>query len=387
MYDTIVIGLGGMGSATLFHLARAGSKALGLEQFGIPHSRGSSHGSTRIIRLAYSEGPEYIPLLRAAYAYWRDLERISGRSLLRITGGLDIGAATSWTVTGSRSSCSQHGLEFEELSAAEVNERFPGYRLPRGLRAIFQPEGGFLRSEAAIEAHVGEARKLGAEVLTKTAALSWQAGRSTVRVTTARGDFRARHVVLAAGAWTGSLVPALRHACVPERQVMLWTDPLEPGTFAPDRFPVFNMEAPSGRYYGFPDHAREGFKIGKYHHRRQPVASPDALDRECSPEDEAVLRQGIREHFPAASGPTRRMTACMFTNSPDGDFVLDRCPGERRVFVAAGFSGHGFKFCSVIGRIMAQYCTEGAPGWDTSRFQLADRRVQGWRGQAGPSQH
>ena len=378
MHDALVIGLGGMGSATLYHLAKAGCSALGLEQFGVPHTRGSSHGSTRIIRLAYSEGPEYVPLLRSAYAYWRELESDSGRQVLRITGGLDIGAPDSWTFSGSQASCCEHGLPFEDLSSAEVNERFPGYHLRDPLRAIYQPDGGYLCSETAIEAHLGTAVKLGAEVRTKTRVEAWDSDASGVRVTTSRGEFRARRLVLAAGAWTAGLVPELREACVPERQVMLWTVPEDRDAFRPDRFPVFNMESPSGRYYGYPDHAREGFKIGKYHHLAQTVSNPDSLDRDCGPRDEEVLREGIRLHFPLADGPTCRMQACMFTNSPDSHFILDRCPGEQRVFLAAGFSGHGFKFCSVVGRLMAEYCTGGNPVWNTDRFRLTESRLRSW---------
>lgn len=389
MYDALVLGLGGMGSATLYHLARAGCRTLGLEQFGIPNTRGSSHGSTRIIRLAYSEGPEYVPLLRAAYAGWRELERKSGQSLLHITGGLDIGAPDSWIVTGSRLSCLEHSLRFEELRAEQVNERFPGYCLPTGLRAIYQPDGGYLCSEATIEAHVRLAKGLGAEVRTNCAVLRWDSEASGVRVETEHGDFRARRLVLTAGAWTGRLCPALQDFCTPERQVMLWTAPIEPGAYRPDCFPVFSLEAATGRYYGYPDHCGEGFKIGKFHHLCEHVEEPSRLDRACRPIDEEVLREGIRGHFPLANGPTRRMAACMFTNSPDGHFILDRCPGQQRVFIAAGFSGHGYKFCSVVGRLMAEYCTEGAASLPTERFRLTAERFGEWRrrgrGQGAPS--
>ena len=379
MYDAVVIGLGGMGSATLYHLARSGCKVLGLEQFEIGHAMGSSHGSTRIIRLAYSEGPEYVPLLRAAYRYWRELESESGLDgqLLHVTGGLDIGPEGSWTVEGSRKSCREHGLEFEELGGADVNRKFPGYRLPTSMAAIYQPGGGYLLSEAAIQAHVERAVSAGASVRSGTEALGWTRQSSGLRVETRDEAFETKRLVVTAGPWIGRLCAALRPWCQPERQVMLWTAPLDPGRFQPERFPVFNLESPLGRFYGVPDHSGQGFKIGKYHHLLQRVEEPSGMDRACQPEDEAVLREGIASYFPEADGPTRQAAACIFTNTPDGHFILDRLPGEEDAFVAAGFSGHGYKFCSVVGRIMADLCQDHAPAWDIDRFRLGSRRWAG----------
>ena len=369
-YDAIVIGIGGMGSATLFHLARSGARVLGLEQFGIPHQFGSSHGSTRIIRLAYSEGDEYVPLLRSAYEYWRELETISGKSILHLTGGLDIGPKNSWTIEGSRQSCLTHGLEFEELDNIEINRRFPGYQLPESLQAIYHRDGGYLLSELAVETYAEAAKAEGAEVQTEEAVRSWKCDGDGLRVETDAGEYRALKLVITAGPWVGQLVEPLRHLCRVERQVLLWTEMLEPKLFEPASFPVFNMESPIGRFYGFPDHRGEGFKIGKYHHLEQQVDDPASVDRECHPEDEGVLREAIKQYFPSANGEARELTTCLFTNSPDEHFILDRYPGERDVFVAAGFSGHGFKFCSVIGKVMTEFCLDRQPSWDIRRFGL-----------------
>ncbi len=371
MYDAIVIGVGGMGSAAVFHLACSGLKTLGIEQFDIPHGYGSSHGSTRIIRLGYAEGPEYVPLLRSAYAYWRELEAVSGKSILRLTGGLDVGPENSWTVEGSRRSCLAHGLEFEELDGNAVNRRFPGYRLPASARAVYQAQSGYLLSELAIAAYAEAARARGAEIHAGERVRSWRRDAGGLRVETDAGSYSAARLAITAGAWTDKLCPPLRDMCRPERQVMLWTVPTEPALFAPARFPVFVLEAPSGRFYGFPDHRGEGFKIGKCHHLRQYVDDPDRMDRECGAADEAVLREAVAEYFPAANGPARKLRACLFTNSPDEHFILDRCPGEADVFVATGFSGHGFKFCSVIGKIVAEFCLDRPSSWNIRRFRLS----------------
>ena len=373
-YDAIVIGVGGMGSAAVHHLAKAGARVLGLERFDIPHPYGSSHGSTRIIRLAYSEGAHYVPLLRDAYRLWRELEEVSGESILRVTGGLDIGPESGGIVQGSLKSCHEHGIEFEQLDAASVNRRFPGYGLPSEMCAIYQRDAGYLHSETAIRAHAAAARALGADIVTGTRVLGWDRHAGVLRVATGDACYEGRKLVITAGPWAGELAPALRRVCRPVRQVMLWTDPLDRAAFQPERFPVFVLESPVGNFYGYPDNRGEGFKIGKFHHLWQDVPDPDAMDRECHPEDEAVLREGIEAHFPLANGPRRRMAACIFTNSPDGHFILDRHPDSEDVFIAAGFSGHGFKFCSVVGRIAADFCLERPLRWDLSPFRLtADR--------------
>lgn len=381
MYDAIVIGLGGMGSATLYHLARSGCKVLGLEQFEIGHAMGSSHGSTRIIRLAYSEGPEYVPLLRAAYRYWRELESAADldEPLLHVTGGLDIGPEGSWTVEGSKKSCLEHGIEFEELGGADVSREFPGFRLPASMTAIYQPDGGYLMSEAAIRAHVERATCAGACVRSGTEVIGWDRQRSGLRVETRDAAFDTKRLVITAGPWIGRLCSKLHPYCRAERQVMLWTDPPVPDRFKPEHFPVFILESPLGRFYGFPDHRGQGFKIGKFHHLRQSVEDPSGMDRTCQPEDEAVLREGIAHYFPGADGPTSRAAACIFTNTPDGHFILDRLPGCEDVFVAAGFSGHGYKFCGVVGKIMADLCQDRSPAWDIDLFRLSPQR---WAGRA-----
>ncbi len=374
MYDAIVIGVGGMGSATLFHLARGGASVLGLEQFGIPHPFGSSHGSTRIFRLAYDKGSEYVPLLRIAYQYWRELEEVTGRIVLHTTGGLDIGPEGSWIVQRSAKSCDLHGIDYERLGRKEIGRRFPGYRLPAGMRAIYQPRSGYLLSEVAIEAHAAAARSWGAEIRTYIRVSGWRRVRNGIRVSSDHGDFEAKRLVITAGPWVGTLSAELRRLCRPERQVMLWTTPLDRRAFEPACFPVFRLLSPLGRYYGYPDHLGEGFKIAKYHHLRQQVEQPSKLDRECHPEDEDALREAVAAYFPQAAGRTRKMAACMFTNTPDGDFILDRHPSESDVFVAAGFSGHGFKFCGVVGRIMADLCLDRPATWNIRRFRLTPER-------------
>ncbi len=384
-YDVIVIGVGGMGSATVYQLARRKAKVLGLEQFDIPHELGSSHGVNRIIRLAYYEGPNYVPLLHRAYELWRQLELASGEKLLIITGSIDAGTVDSSIVTGSLTSCREYHLEHELLEASKLKRRHPGYQFTKDMVAVYQPEGGFLMSERCIVAHVEAAQTLGADVRARERVLNWTLQKNGVRVNTDRAAYQASRLVITAGPWSATLIPQLKKNAVPERQVLIWTQPLRPSYFQPGVFPVFNMSVPEGRFYGFPVYGVPGFKIGKYHHLKQVLDQPGEVDREIHPEDEEVLRAGIKRYFPDANGPTMAMKTCMFTNSPDEHFILDHHPDSTNVCLAAGFSGHGYKFCSVVGEIMADLALEGATRHDISEFSLKRKALNANSADVRPS--
>ncbi|HEU5322777.1 MAG TPA: N-methyl-L-tryptophan oxidase [Methylomirabilota bacterium] len=369
-YDAVVVGVGSMGSAAAYHLAARGARVLGLEQFDVPNALGSSVGVDRIIRLAYAEHPDYVPLLRRAYALWRELETLARERLLFVTGGVDAGRPDGAAVTGSLRACREHHLPHEVLDARALARRFAGFRLPPELVAVYQPDGGFLMSERCVAVHVGAALAAGAEIHGRERVLAWEPRGAGVHVRTERAAYEARRLVLCAGPWTARLLPTLAPLAVPERQVLMWAQPRRPELFGLGQFPVFNLEAAEGRFYGGPVHAVPGVKIGKYHHRRERV-DPDAVDRAAHPEDEAVLRAALARYFPDADGPALALKVCMFTNSPDEHFLLDRHPEHAEVVVAAGFSGHGFKFCSVVGEIVADLALTGATAWKLDLFRLS----------------
>ena len=368
-YDAIVLGVGGMGSATLYHLARRGLRVLGLERFDLVHEYGSSHGLTRIIRLAYWEHPTYVALLRRAYELWRELEGLAGERLLHITGSVDAGPEDGAVFGGALKSSRLHDLAHEVLDGDELHRRFPGYRLPKEFRCLYQPEGGFLLPERCDVAHAEQALALGAEVRCREPVLEWEAGGGRVRVRTDRGRYEAERLVICAGPWAAKLVPELDGLAVPERQVLAWLQPSRPEYFRTSAFPVFNLEAEEGRFYGFPSFLIPGFKFGKYHHRGE-VVDPDTVNRRPEPEDEELLRSFARRYFPEGAGPTIMLKACMFTNSPDRHFILDQHPTHPEVSVAAGFSGHGYKFCSVVGEVMADLAQRGESRHDIEFFRL-----------------
>ncbi len=369
-YDVIVAGVGGMGAATCWQLARRGQRVLGLERYDIPHAMGSSHAVNRIIRLAYFEHPSYVPLLRRAYALWREAEQLAGEQLLYITGSMDIGRPTGDVITGSLASCREHGLHHELLSAAEVNRRFPGYRLTDDYQAVFQPDGGFVASERAIVRHVEMAQALGADVRARETLKSWTALASGgVRVETDRATYEAGQLVLSTGAWIGDHVPALKTTAIPERQVLGWFQPKKPELFRLGAFPVANFKSSVGHLYQFPVWHVPGVKIGLYHHLKE-TGHADALSREPSRADEDILRAGVAKYFPDANGPLMGLRTCLFTNTPDEHFVIDRLPSAQQVIVASPCSGHGYKFASVIGDILADMASGKKPAFDLSLFKL-----------------
>ncbi|WP_394327254.1 N-methyl-L-tryptophan oxidase [Halopelagius inordinatus] len=359
-----------MGSATAFHLAERGADVLGLERYDIPHEMGSSHGVTRIIRKAQYEDPAYVPLVRRAYDLWAELEERTGRELLHVTGGIDAGPPESEVFAGSVRSCEEHDIDHEVLSADEVNDRFPGYDLPAGHRAVYQPDGGFLVPEQSIIAHVEAAQEAGAEVRARESVVDFAPlPDGGVRVTSEKATYEADRLVVAAGAWARELVPELSELAVPERQVLAWLRPRTPEQFDASNFPVFVHAADDGHYYGFPRHDVPGFKFGKFNHFGETV-DPDTMNREPRREDEEMLRAYAERYFPDGAGPTMRLATCMFTNTPDDHFVLDTLPDHPQITVGAGFSGHGFKFASVVGEVLADLALDGETDHDVGLFGL-----------------
>ena len=357
-FDCIVIGVGGMGSSTLYNLAKRGRRVLGLEQFDIPHAEGSSHGVNRIIRLAYYEHPSYVPLLRRAYELWSEIESVTGEQLLYKTGSIDTAPSGHEVFEGSLESCLLHDIPHRVLNHAQINEEFPGYQLPPGHMGLLQGDGGFVLSERSIVAYANAAMSTGAEIHAREVVSGWEPDQGGVRVFTDRGEYTAERLVITAGAWTSGMVPILDDLAVPERQVLAWLQPIDGSLYTPEVFPVFNAYFDEGRYYGFPVYGIPGFKVGRYHHLEE-VIDPDFAIKTVNSEDEAVLRSAVERYFPKANGTTMTLKTCMFTNTPDEHFIVDLLPANPQVAVAAGFSGHGFKFASVIGEILADLAING----------------------------
>ena len=357
-YDAIVIGLGAHGSAAAYHLSRLGRRVLGLERFPRGHALGSSGGLSRVIRVAYFEHPSYVPLLRRAWQLWTELEDASGKELLLRTGGVYIGEPTSEVVIGSARSARDHSLAHEVLGAAEIERRYPAFKLKPTWVGLFEQQAGVLFPERCIEAHLRLAERHGAELHFNEHVTQWEKDGDGVRVTSAAGTYRADRVVIAAGAWAGELLPELARFVWVERVPLFWFEPRAVGMFSAERFPVYLVETgEDGQFYGFPYLESQGLKVARHHSGER--ADPNNIDRSIRPSDEERVRRFVRHHLPAADGLRRFATVCMYTNSPDGHFVIDRSPQHDGVIYASACSGHGFKFASVMGEVLAELCAEG----------------------------
>lgn len=364
-YDVIVVGLGGMGSSAAYHLARRGQRVLGLERFGLAHANGSSHGGSRIIRQAYFEDPAYVPLVLRAYELWEEIERETNEEILTVTGGLMMGPEDSRTVAGSIESAREWDLSYEVLGAQEVRERFPAFTPDDGMVALFEAKAGIVRPERSVAAHARAAERRGAELRFEEPVTSWEADPSGegVRVRTQRGTYEAGRLVVCAGPWAPDLLGGLDLGLWAQRLVQFWFLPeggVEP--FAVGRQPIWIWEAPDGvQFYGFPNHDSTGDGVKVAFFRVGERCDPDAIDRDVGEEEVESMRDRLRGSVPAlGAGEFLRAATCMYTNTPDEHFVISLHPEHPQVAIAAGFSGHGFKFVSVVGEILADLAVEGA---------------------------
>src|SRR4051812_4104679 len=377
-HDVIVVGLGAMGSATAYQLAKRGARVLGIEAFTPGHELGSSGGLTRIIRLAYFEHPSYVPLLKAAWELWPEIEREADDHLLEVTGGLYIGQRGSDVLGGSLLSARQHGLEHELLDADESRRRFPALEIDDDMQTLHEPLAGALFAQRCILAHLRLAQRHGAELHFEERVTGWRLDTDGgVAVTTTRGTYSAAKIVLAAGAWLPGLMGgALDVPLVVERNVPFWFDPVgQPEIFERDRLPVWILERDVDyTFYGFPTLPEQpaadgvaatpaqGVKVARHHGGRS--VDPDTIDRAATADDEQTVRDFISRYMPLANGRKLDSRACMYTNTPDENFVLGLDPRDPRVVIASPCSGHGFKFSNIVGVICADLALDESTPFD-----------------------
>jgi sarcosine oxidase len=359
-YDAIVIGLGGMGSAAAAHLARLDRRVLGVERFTPVHALGSSHGETRIVRQAYFEHPDYVPLARRAYELWDELAGAVGRPLLRRIGGLMLGPLESAVVAGTLRSARRWSLPHELLDVHAMAARYPQFRLGPGEAGVFEAVAGYVSPEQGVRAHLDVAARHGAELRFGTAVGGWDVRGDGVEVLVDGERIVADRLVVTAGAWTGRLT-GIHLPLRPVRRVVGYFEPTgDRRAFGPERFPVYVFEVGAGdAIYGFPETAPgRGAKVG--FHYRGPDVDPDDVDRTVGDGEIDELRAVLAERIPALAGRCLDASVCMYTMTPDEHFVIGTLPGTaERVVVAAGFSGHGFKFTPVVGEILAGLATTG----------------------------
>ncbi len=354
-FDVIVLGLGCMGSAAVLSLARKGLRVCGVEQFGMAHDRGSSHGETRIIRKAYFEHPDYVPLLMRAYELWQEISRESGETLQTRCGLVLSGKPDSETVRGLQQCYEKHRLAHEQWTAEEARRHFPCIRFPEEHTVFFDPEGGFIRAERSTQAMLELAQKHGADLLLHTPVRKWHETSAGITLTTESGNLHAGALVVTAGAWSHILLHELGLPLNIWRRVLLWY-PADREIFSARNCPAFYFEMAEGGFYGFPAVDEKGLKIGE-HTRPDPCDSPENPDRSLRSNDTVLQDAFVRQVFPQAGPRHTHFTTCMYTMTPDHHFIIDRSPLHENVVFAAGFSGHGFKFAPVVGELLAALIT------------------------------
>lgn len=351
-----------MGSAACHYLAKRGAEVTGLEQFDVTHENGSHHGESRMIRQSYYEHPGYVPLLRRAYSLWRGLEQLSGVPLLSETGGLYMGSPGAEIVTGALRAAQEHGLPHELLDAAGIRRRFPQFDVPDNFTGFHETRAGFLRPEAAIRAHAAEARKYGAEIHERQRVLSWTTRSSGVEVITAEETHEGDQLVITAGPWAREMITGLGIRLEVTRQIVGWFQPqAQPERYLEECFPCWFIETDSPHgHYGFPLAPESGALKVALHKPGIPALPGGTGGQAPTPEESETLRGILNRFIPGAGGILTSASTCLYTNSPDHHFVVGLHPTAERVSVAAGFSGHGFKFASVIGEILADLALHGA---------------------------
>jgi len=369
-YDVIIVGVGGMGSAAAFELARRGRRVLGLEQFALGHDQGSSHGHTRIIRKAYYEHPDYVPLVLRAYERWGDLERRQGRTLSTECPCLSIGRPDGELIAGVRQSAERHGLSVEHLDAGAMRRRYPAFQFSDEYVGVVEPSAGFLYVEDCVRAYVAEARRLGATIRYSEPVVSWKAEGGGVVVETLAGRYSADRLIVTVGPWARQVLADLGAPLTVMRQVVFWFGTRDDIAFQRDRFPIYIADTPEGAFYGLPALGANGLKTAR-HYGAPELRDPSEIERTVSADDEETVRRFLRDHLPDADGPVRKASVCTYTLTPDRHFLIDVHPEYPQVAFAAGFSGHGFKFASAVGEILADLVECGSTDQPIEVFRLA----------------
>ena len=366
-FDVVVVGVGSMGAATCYQLAQRGVRVLGLEQGSLPNPHASFAGATRAIRLSYAEHPDYVPILRGAYDRWEILGAECGRQLLQLTGALYLGPPEGELVSGAKQSAEEHNLAHTLHDRTDLKKNWSQFQLPENFVGLHEDKAGYLLSEQAVAAYIEGALRGGADLRGHQTVTSWSADQSGVAVQTENEKFHAGQLVIAAGAWTGKLLTELGVRLKVTRQVLGWVWPSAPNDFTANKFPVWVIDGNQGAgvHYGFPitpdGSGGVGLKLAL--HWPATEVDPDTVERDALPGDEDQIRDALRRFIPSGDGPLLSQSVCLYTNSPDGHFIVDHHPEHSRVSIACGFSGHGFKFASIMGEVLADLATEGKTDW------------------------
>lgn len=353
-----MLGLGGIRSAALLQLAERGAKVCGFDQHVVPHEYGSSHGTLRVIRKAYFEHPDYVPLLNRAYELWDAFDQRAGGGLFVKNGLILSGPPESASIRGLEACYAAHDLPHEELDAASANQQFAPYRTPEDHAVFYDPEGGYLRVENCVAHSLELAKAAGAEIHFGEQVETWESGGLMACVVTDQETYFADHLILAQGAWSELFLEEIGIKVSVTRKMQVWYGAEGLDGVTGDSFPCFAGETDYGFFYGFPPVGADGLKIAEHTGGRR-LRTPEDLKRDIVPEDETDLLRFLGDYFPKLHPHRTRHSACLYTNTEDGDFIIDRHPEHESVVFAAGLSGHGYKFAPVIAEALTQLALDG----------------------------
>ena len=372
IYDAIVIGAGGMGSASAYHIAKSGANVLILEQFQRGHTFGSSHGETRIIRFFYDK-PFYTELMKTAYTEWRSLESESNKELLFITGSISMGKKGNHYTKAVSESLDEARVNYEWWNSKDLSKRFPQFQVPHDYDILWQKDTGFLYASECVLTHLQLAERNGAIVRENTPVkrIDWQTDVPTIH--TEKSNFLGRKVIVTAGAWTSDLLSDLTLPLTVTKQQVCYYKPTNTEMFQPNNYPVFTEITDDGEFiYGISYFGKNGAKVAR--HGMGQTYPPDACPRQPDPDYIDHIDTYVKERIPGL-GKSTHAEVCLYTETPDEDFIIDTHPECEDILIAAGFSGHGFKFCSLVGRIMRDLTMRSKTDFDISPFSMS-RKTQ-----------
>jgi sarcosine oxidase len=373
--DIIVLGLGANGSSALYHLSKTNKKILGIDRFTPPHSFGSSHGESRIIRQAYHESPVYVPFVLEAYNLWDEIEALAGEKLLLKTGGIMLGTEDASVILGAKLSAGSYGIAYDYLNYKDLKQQFPAFKPSEDTVAVVEKNAGILFPEKCIKAYLTQAQKNGAGVRFNETVLTINPKADYVEIITSKGTYLTEKLIISAGAWTSGLLPGLALPLRVERQVAHWfrnTNPQMQPYAMPDKLPIYIWEfSPGKMFYGFPD-LGDGLKIA--HHHDGDTIDPGNLKQDATPDEVATMKNVLDTYF-NFNVVHNYSGVCMFTNTPDADFIVDYHPQNKNIVIASPCSGHGFKFSSLTGKLLGDMALDKKLDFDISPFRIAREYV------------
>jgi sarcosine oxidase len=374
-YEAIVVGVGAVGSAATYHLAKRGVDVLGIEQFDVPNRKGSSRGLTRVINPALRGNPEYVPMTQRAIELWEELQDAHDHKILEKTGAIRGWPSSDYegyrgTLDEAVEACEIHDAPYEVLTASELEKRYPAYDLPDDYRFVWQPDGGLLDPEECVIAHMNETHEHGGVIRARERVEDWESTADGVSVRTEKNHYTADQLVITAGPWISKLLDFADGVTV-SRSIVGWFRPTNAELFSADRFPAFSMDTEGGYFYGTPAHRIDGVKVGGSADLETTPVDPDTVDRTVTRDDERELRRFLEQFIPEAAGPTLKMVSCMVTKTADIQYLLGPHPEHPNVHIAGGFSGSGFTTASAVGEIVSDFVLDREPSFDLDRFDPA----------------